>query len=262
MQGGNDMGLFSKLFGNKEKPILPPNENIQQITDLTGCEWQYIKKPLSSDELMELYKKECTKGKKDGYTPVILVPNDLLLEMIECNYEDNGGVENYRNTVLNADISDGDVILKRRFEANMKVFEEDFGTENIYGEYSDDVKPTSNFLNTDNSEELILTKIPVTEPWKVFAWIPFGGWNECPDTEDMVAVCKYWYDKYSAVPAVISSAELQMYVSAPINGKDEALIAAEEHYAFCNDAVDQGAGSIKALASHILNSSVWYFWWD
>lgn len=256
------MGLFSKLFGNKEQSMPQPNEEIQQITELVGCEWQYLKKTLNSDEVIELYKTEYKKGEKNGYTPVILVPNGHLLEMIDCNYEDNDGVENYRAKVLNADISNGEAILKQRFEANMEMFDEDFGDEDIYGEYSDGIKPTSCFLSTEKAEELILVKIPATEPWKVFAWIPFGGWNECPDTEDMMAVCKYWYEKYKAVPAVISSDELQMYVPDPINSREETLRVAEEHYAFCNDTVDQGTGTIKALASSILNSSVWYFWWD
>ncbi len=29
-----------------------------------------------------------------------------------------------------------------------------------------------------------------------------SGWNECPDPVDMIAVCKYWYEKFGAVPAV------------------------------------------------------------
>ncbi|WP_295088333.1 DUF4253 domain-containing protein [Ruminococcus sp.] len=256
------MGFFSKLFGNKEQNLSKPNENIQHIAELIGCEWQYIKKPLNNEEVFELYKTEYTKGKKDGYTPIILVPNDNLLEMINCNYEDNGGVDNYRNKVLNSDMSNGESFLKQRFKDNMEMFEEDFGNEDIYGEYSDSIKPLSCFLRTEKTEELILAKIPMTEPWKVFAWIPFGGWNECPDTEDMMAVCKYWHDKYNVIPAVISSDELQMYASVPINNRETALKVAEEHYAFCNDTVDQGSGSIKALASSILNSDVWYFWWD
>ena len=101
------------------------------------------------------------------------------------------------------------------------VIVEDFGNEDIYGEYSDSIKPWSCFLRTEKAEELILAKIPMTEPWKVFAWIPFGGWNECPDTEDMMAVCKYWHDKYNVIPAVISSDELQMYASVPINNREQ-----------------------------------------
>ncbi|WP_366925634.1 DUF4253 domain-containing protein [uncultured Ruminococcus sp.] len=141
------------------------------------------------------------------------------------------------------------------------VFDEDFEGEDVYGVFNEKAKPAKVFFSSE-SKDLMLVKVPVTEPWNVFAWLPFGGWNECPDTEDMIAVCKYWYEKYKAVPAVISSDELQMYVSAPVDSQEAALSLAEEQYAFCNDTVDQGTGTIKALASAIKDSNVWYFWWD
>ena len=31
-----------------------------------------------------------------------------------------------------------------------------------------------------------------------------GGYNECPFPAEQVAVAKYWYEKYGAVPAVIT----------------------------------------------------------
>ena len=40
---------------------------------------------------------------------------------------------------------------------------------------------------------LILAKIPVKNPWELFAWLPFGNWNECPDTPELMAVAKYWF---------------------------------------------------------------------
>ena len=256
------MGLFSKLLGNKEQPLVQPNDNAKQIAELIGCECKNISGFLNSDSIMKLYKDESEKGQREGYIPVILVLNGHLLEMIQCNYKDNGGAEIYRSKMLSADISHGESFLKQRFDENMEMFDEDFGDDDIFGEYTDGVTPALNFLSTDNNEKLILARIPANKPWEVFAWIPFGGWNECPDTEDMMAVCNYWHEKYKAVPAVISSDELQMFLSAPIKSIDEALKAAEEHYAFCNDTVDQGAGTLKALASTLKDSNVWYFWWD
>ena len=37
---------------------------------------------------------------------------------------------------------------------------------------------------------LILAKIPVKNPWEVFAYLPFGGWNECPDTAELMAIAR------------------------------------------------------------------------
>lgn len=37
---------------------------------------------------------------------------------------------------------------------------------------------------------------------------------------------------------------------------------AKEQYGFCNDTVDQGTGTIKSLAETLVDSKIWYFWWD
>ena len=49
---------------------------------------------------------------------------------------------------------------------------------------------------------LILAKIPVKSPWEIFAYLPFGNWNECPDTPELMAVAKYWFEQHGAVPAL------------------------------------------------------------
>ena len=35
--------------------------------------------------------------------------------------------------------------------------------------------------DTGMTYPLILAKIPVKNPWEIFAYLPFGNWNECPD---------------------------------------------------------------------------------
>ena len=52
----------------------------------------------------------------------------------------------------------------------------------------------SSYWNSDNNMTypLILAKIPVKNPWEIFAYLPFGGWNECPNTPELMAVAKYW----------------------------------------------------------------------
>ena len=35
-----------------------------------------------------------------------------------------------------------------------------------------------------------------------------------------------------------------------------------EQFAYCPDIVDQGAGTLEALAAVLVNASVWFFWWD
>ena len=106
----------------------------------------------------------------------------------------------------------------------------------------------------------ILAKIPVDEPWKVFAWLPFGGWNECPDTPTLMAVSKYWYERFGAVPAAITHDELEYILPEPIDD-GSAIDTAIDQYGFCPDS-DQNHETVGELADELRQSTVWYMWWD
>ena len=69
--------------------------------------------------------------------------------------------------------------------------------EEILGEMEGgyDNRRFSSYWNSDTNMTypLILAKIPVKNPWEIFAYLPFGNWNECPDTPELMAVAKYWF---------------------------------------------------------------------
>ena len=117
--------------------------------------------------------------------------------------------------------------------------------------------------STKKTYPLVLAEIPVSRPWEIFAWLPFGGWNECPDTPELMAVSKYWFELYGAVPAVITHDVLEYSLPAPV-GDDAAVKLALEHYAWCPVVVDQGSedGTVGTLADTLRQSTIWYFWWD
>lgn len=79
----------------------------------------------------------------------------------------------------------------------------------------------------------------------------------------MMAICKYWYEEYGAIPATITHDVLEMTVPAPV-GEGKALEVAREHYAFTPDRVDQGTetGTLGEVAASVAVSNVWFFWWD
>ena len=79
----------------------------------------------------------------------------------------------------------------------------------------------------------------------------------------MISVCKYWYEKYGAIPVTISHDTLEFSVPECIK-EDEAIELAKEHYAFTPDRVDQctRSGSLKEVAESLKVSKFWYFWWD
>ena len=117
--------------------------------------------------------------------------------------------------------------------------------------------------DTSMTYPLILAKIPVKKPWEIFAYLPFGNWNECPDTPELMAAAKYWFEQHGAVPSAMSHDELEFELPSPVS-RESAMEVATEQYGFCPDIVDQEPedATVGALADVLRQSTVWYFWWD
>jgi hypothetical protein len=54
----------------------------------------------------------------------------------------------------------------------------------------------------------------------------------------------------------------EFQVTRPPRTRNAALKLAELQFDYCPDIVEQGVGSIEALAFTLLDSRMWYFWWD
>lgn len=104
--------------------------------------------------------------------------------------------------------------------------------------------------------------VEVTTDWHLFARLGYGGWNDCPPPHVQVAVHKYWDEKYKTSPVYVSGDTVELLVRSPAVEKECALTLAAEQYAYCYDIVEQGVGSVGKLASGLLSSKYWYFWWD
>ena len=104
--------------------------------------------------------------------------------------------------------------------------------------------------------------IPTRDWTEIPAYLGYGGWNDCPAPEYHVAAMRAWRDRYGAELVCASQDVLEFRVARPPATREEALALAREQYEFCADIVDQGVGSVGALAAGLLNASWWYFWWD
>ena len=176
-------------------------------------------------------------------------------------------VTEYRKKVLSAPIKDGKAILEELTGQRKEEAEDDDldWEEEVLGEMEGG-EPNDRFANYWNDDTgmtypLILAKIPVKNPWEIFAYLPFGNWNECPDTPDLMAVAKYWFEQHGAIPAAMSHDELEFELPTPIS-KERAMEVAVEQYGFCPDLDQNEDGSIGSLADVLWQSTVWYFWWD
>ena len=257
---------------------LEPSEVAHAIMEYLDCECTYFPSMADDDPIMSAYSYAQRLGVREGFVPVLIQADDeTLLECLVMNadsehdadfYEfDLKTVTEYRKKVLSAPIKDGKAILEELTGQRKEEAEDDDldWEEEVLGEMEGG-EPNDRFANYWNDDTgmtypLILAKIPVKNPWEIFAYLPFGNWNECPDTPDLMAVAKYWFEQHGAIPAAMSHDELEFELPTPIS-KERAMEVAVEQYGFCPDLDQNEDGSIGSLADVLWQSTVWYFWWD
>lgn len=107
-----------------------------------------------------------------------------------------------------------------------------------------------------------LLLLPGDRSWEAPAWLGFGGWNDCPEPFEQIAVLASWRRRYGAEVFGLGADQLELEVSRPPRDADEASALAREQYAYCFDLVDQGYLSLARLAADLPGRTIWSFWWD
>ncbi len=110
------MNLLNNLFSRNKNSKIEEKDYAKLISELNGCEYEYIPDAYTVKQITDLYIKEYKAGQVSGYTPVIVAAGSTIHEMIECNYEDNNGSDTYRNALLRLKLSDGHEFLNNRFK--------------------------------------------------------------------------------------------------------------------------------------------------
>ena len=263
-----------------DEDTLEPSEVAQAIMEYLDCECTYFPSMADDDPIMSAYSYAQRLGVREGFVPVLIKADDeTLLECLVMNadpendadiYEfDLKTVTEYRKKVLSAPVKDGKAVLEELTGQRKEEAEDDDmdWEEEVLGEMEGgyDNDRFSCYWDSDShmTYPLILAKIPVKNPWEIFAYLPFGNWNECPDTPELMAVAKYWFEQHGAIPAAMSHDELEFLLPAPVS-QEQAMEVATEQYGFCPDIVDQEQDdpTVGNLADVLRQSIVWYFWWD
>lgn len=244
------------------------SEAASQIVSYMDCPYQIFTKENTAEDVIDGYRQSAERGKTEGFTPLLVVVSDTIAETLEFSEQDSYSKED----AIRQPAGRGEELLKEWQEDYMEDYMDDaegemaleeLMGEKIEGETINELSSFESYVD-DGIEETLLFEIPTENPWEVIAWVPMGGWNECPAAEEMTAVCRYWYETYGAVPALVSSDTLEFVLNEPVSDEEEARKVAKEHYVFCHDRVDQGTetGTIGEVADCISKSNVWFFWWD
>ena len=116
---------------------------------------------------------------------------------------------------------------------------------------------------TGRTDYILLAEIPVKEPWQAMAWLPMGGWNNCPTPFAMMMTARRWYEEYGAWPAAVSHDILEFAVEQPVP-RERCLELAAEQGIFCPERVLTcgEVASLGRLAGDLMRSNIWFFIWD
>lgn len=238
-------------------------ETTKKIAEGFQCKYTVFEKGTDPAFVEQAYRKALEAGKENGFWPAILLLDEYAAEWLE----EVVNAEYDRDAIIAGCGENGRSILQERFGEYMEDYEEDeldgLVGEETEGEVLNHFIGYCSFADGKLEADTLLLELPVKNPWEIIGYLPMGGWNECPAPEDMISICKYWYEKYGAVPAVFTHDVMEFYAPLGLNGVD-SIEAAKEHYAFCMDRVDQGTETytISELAAGLEGSTVWYFWWD
>lgn len=263
-----------------DEDTLEPSELAKAMMEYLDCECTYFPAMKDDDPIMSAYSYAKRDSIHEGFVPVLIKVDEILWECLIMNSDpDSDGkddyafdpdkVVEYRKKMLDVPVQDGKAVLEELIGQRKAEAEDDDidWEEEILGKmeggYHNDRFSSYWDFSTDMTYPLILAKIPVKNPWEIFAYLPFGNWNECPNTSEMMAAAKYWFEQYSAIPAAMTHDELEFDLPSPIP-EEKTMDTAVELYGFCPDVIDQGPEdtTVGALADMLRQSTVWYFWWD
>ncbi len=244
-----------------------------EVTQYAGLEYAGLEcvvvEEKDPDKIMKIFREMQAEGREMGYTPLIVLrdewPGDersVLDECLELSAEDYGSLEAYTTWLLDEYQT---IDAENYFNENSKFYLEYAEWEQGAGmEYIGDLgeAESQDDLYISFIEDIYIAKVPTDKPYEVLAYIPIGGFNDCPANEDHLAIAKQWYEEYGAVPCAVSYDIVQYYLETPVT--DEAALEKlkREQYIYCYDIVDQGVGSLENLARSLDGSKFWFFWWD
>lgn len=232
-------------------------QHAESVIKYLGCPCEAFKRGTDLGVVTSAYQQAFAERENGGFTPLLIVLDSHMF------FEDGESSAALQKEVLDAPEFDVEEWFARKKSEHDRDF--CYEPEQIIGEISGGaaINEFSGIVDfgINKSWECVLAKIPVKNPWEVFAWFPFGGWDVCPPPEEMLWIAKFWYEKYGAVPAVLTGNTLE-FTARPVADKAEAFKLALEHFAFCPDNVLQNVGTIGKLADSLTKSAVWNFWWD
>jgi hypothetical protein len=220
------------------------------------------------DKAEEVWQHLRMQSAKSGHWPVILGSEDDCEEQIYAvQHPEELGFEPREALIAKGLQIDAKTWLANRLAANPDFYETDENNNDNDLSPINAINKKYEFYSLQALEqayhpEVHLALLPTTNSWEAPAYLYYGGWNECPNPEEHVAMFKHWHEKYGAEVFALAGDVVELYVARPVTTPKAADELVKEQFVYCTDIVHQGTNTLHGLAKEVLQSSGWFFWWD
>ena len=245
--------------------------NVDLFADKIKCDYEKINEDSGITEVVERYFQLLEEGKEQGFIPVFVEVKDYFNEEFpefeEYKRIKDEILENYKKV----DCTQWFKERKQEYIENEYLDEEyEFSDDGDYLDYFKNFNEDKTlYLNSifdietgKIRENVGLFKVPADKAYEISAWFLFGGFNECPLPKEIIAISKYWYEKYDARVVAITDSEMEFYLKKFPETQKEAEELAIEQFLVSEDLVFQIYDELEELSKELYKAKNWYFWWD
>jgi hypothetical protein len=241
----------------------------EKLAEYADCRSKFIPAGTDIAEVNRKYQYALHYGAEWGYSTVILPVSQELADALCGDSAVVGAVRSARMMTLERPAQTADPgELERLYARKTAVIEKNgisvgqFENAEVEGAA---INCFSSFVrNGKTTRNLLLLQVPVSEPWRVFEWIPVGGIAGVPSNDLLTAASRQWFELCGAIPAVLGYGVAEFFVPNGFPGRQTALKIAREQFALCHERVLRLTRShtLSELADTLTKSCVWYLGWN
>jgi hypothetical protein len=104
---------------------------------------------------------------------------------------------------------------------------------------------------------------PTANPWEVFAYSPYGGWNDAPYPDEQLSMLRHWHSVCGAEIVSVPGDWYELFVPNPPRTRHRALRLLHEMGWFGEETIfGHKPADEDTLVEQLRTSHYWYFWWD
>lgn len=231
--------------------------------------YEIINWKASPTEVVDQYRRALQKAPVEGF-PVIFENDERTMAELEALEENvNREILLPWESSEEMPLPDGKKLLEKWYRERHdgeELWDDDPSKKLVPGNGN----PQDTFIGTEvcfrvfDNDDLIMLKFPVDAPWKLLAYFPLYDCEDITEIMELMAVGKYWYERYGAVPAVFGCNMLEFWAEGLKISEEDAWQLAREQTAFHDCALEicTESGTVGELAYDLQKTRTWYFMWE